>query len=133
MAVAQDLNFDVVRLLHKFFNKDAVIAKAVAGFVLAGGKAFERFFVVIGHAQALASTAGRGFDHDGVADAFGNIHRFFGRFNGVVVTRNGVDLGFVGQLFRGNFVAHGRNGVGLGADEGNAFFFAALGKGFVFA
>jgi hypothetical protein len=43
-----------------------------------------------------------------------------------VVTWNGVHLGFVGQLLRRNFVAHGGNGKVARADEGNALVFAAF-------
>ena len=133
VAVAHHLDFDVARLLYKLLDEDAVVAKAVARLVLAGGKALERFLVVEGHAQALATTAGRGLDHHGIANALGDLHRLFGTGNRVVVAGNGVDLGLVGQLLGRNLVAHGRNGVRLGADEGNALVLAALGKGLVLA
>ena len=132
MAVAQDLNFNVPWFLYKFFNEHAIIAKRVKGFVFAGRKTFKGFFVVGCHAQAFATAACRGFDHDGVAYAFGNFDRGFCRVNGIVVTRNGVDLGFVGQLLRRNFVAHGGNGKVTWADEGNALVFTAFRKCFVF-
>ena len=132
MAVAQDLNFNVSWFLHKFLNEDAVVTKGVKGFVFAGRKTFKGFFVVGCHAQAFATAACRSFDHDGIAYAFGNLDRSFCRFNGIVVTRNGVHLGFVGQLLRSNFVAHGGNGKVARADEGNALVFAAFRKCFVF-
>jgi hypothetical protein len=78
VAVAQHLDLDVARLLHKLLDEDAVVAKAVAGFVLAAGKAFKGFLVVEGHAQALAAAAGAGLDHHGVANALGNFHRLLG-------------------------------------------------------
>jgi hypothetical protein len=132
-AVAQHLDLDMARLLDKLLDEDAVVAKAVARFVLAGGKAFQRLFVVEGHAQALAAAARAGLDHHRVADALGDLDGFWRIGNRVVVTRNGVDLGLIGQLFGSDLVAHGRNGVRLGADEGDAFGLTALGKGFVLA
>ena len=132
MAVAQDLNFNVPWFFHKFLNEDAVITKGVKGFVFAGRKTFKGFFVVGCHTQAFATAACRSFDHDGIADAFGNVDRSFCRGNGVVVTRNGVHLGFVGQLLRRNFVAHGGNGEVARADEGDALVFTTFRKCFVF-
>ena len=133
MAVAQHLNLDVARLLDKLLDEDAVIAKAVAGFVLAAGKAFKSLFVVEGHAQALATAAGRRLNHHGVTDALGNLHRLLRAANRLVVAGDGVDPGLERELLGGNFVAHGGNRMRLGADEGNALVFATLGKRFVLA
>ena len=132
MAVAQHLNFNVTGLFHKLLNEDAVVAKRITGFVAARRETFKGFFVIEGHAQTFATTAGRGFDHHGVANAFGNVDSLLGGINGIVVARNGVDLGFVGQFFGRNLVAHGRNRKVTRANEGNAFVFTAFGKGFVF-
>jgi hypothetical protein len=109
VAVAQDLDFDVARLFHELFDEDAVVAKAVAGFVLAGGEPFKGFLVVEGHAQALAAAAGRGLDHHRVADATWQSPPPLGVGDRVVVARNGVDLGLVGQLLGRDLVAHGGN------------------------
>ena len=54
------------------------------------------------------------------------------RVNGIVVARNGVDFGFVGQFLGSDLVAHGGNRKVAWPNEGNAFVFTALGKGFVF-
>jgi hypothetical protein len=110
VRIAQHLDLDVARLQHVFFDEHAVVAEAVAGFVAAAGEALEGFLVVEGHAKALAATAGRGLDHDRVADVPGNLHRALRRFDGVVPARDGVDLGLVGQLLGGDLVAHGRDG-----------------------
>ena len=131
MAVAQHLNFDVTGFFHKLFNENAVVAKRVACFIAARRKTFKSFFVVEGNAEAFATATRRSFDHDGVANALGNFNSRFGGFNGIVVTRNGVDLGFVGQFLGSNFVAHGGNRKVTRTDECNAFIFTALGEGFV--
>ena len=55
-------------------------------------------------------------------------HRLLGRLDHVVEARDGVDLGRAGQLLRGDLVAHGRDAVVLGADEGDALFLDLLGK-----
>ena len=133
VRVADQLNFNMARLFNKFLNEDTVIAKAVSGFVTATGKALQSFFVIESHAQALATAARRRFDHDGVTNAFGNLHCTLWSFNRIINARNTVHTGLARQLFRFNFVAHGGNGVMLGADEGNALFFTALGELSVFA
>src|SRR6218665_2868422 len=52
-----------------------LVAKAVARFAAATGKALARLLVVAGHAQALAAAAGAGLDHHRVADAAGDLPR----------------------------------------------------------
>ena len=131
LAVAQHLNFDVARLQHVFLDEHAVVAKAVARFVAAAGETLQRFLVVGRHAQALAATTRRGLDHHRVTDVTGDLHCALGRFDGVVPTGNGVHFGFKRQLFRRDLVAHGRNRMRLGTDEGNAFVFATPGEGLV--
>ena len=128
MGVANELDFDVAGLFDEFFDEHAIIAKAVARFVAAAAKALEGLFVVVGHTQALAAAARAGLDHHRVANAFGNLHCFFGRLDGVVHARNTVHACFAGQFFGLDLVAHGSNRIVLGADEGNALFLAALGK-----
>ena len=78
----------------KLFNKDAVIPKAIARFITAAGEAFKGFFIVIGHAQTFTATTCAGFDHHGVANAFGNLDGFLGCFDGVVHTRNAIHACF---------------------------------------
>ena len=132
VRITQHLNFDVARLEHILFDEHPVIAKAVARFIAAGGKPLMGLLVIEGHAKALATAAGTGLDHDGVADAACNLNRLLGRIDGVVVAGDGADLGLAGQLLRSDLVAHGGNGIVLRADEDDAFFLAALGEGFVF-
>ena len=131
VAVAQDLDLDMARLLHELLDEDAVVAEGVARLVLASGKALQRLLVVIGHAQALAAAAGRGLDHHRVADVPRDLHRPLGRCDGVVPARNGVDLGFIGQLLGRDLVAHGRDRMRPRADEGDALVFTALGESLV--
>ena len=109
MAVAQHLNFDMARFLNKLLDEHTVVAKAVARFVAAGRKAFKRFLVVEGHAQALAAAARRGFDHHRVADALGNFDGFLSRLNRVVHAGNAVHACSASQFLGLDLVAHGGN------------------------
>ncbi len=123
----------MARLLDKFFDEHAVVAKAVFGLIAARGEALQRLLVIERHAQALATAARAGFDHHGVANAARNLHRELGGFNRIVYTRNAIHARRARQLLRFDLVTHGGNRVVLGADEHNALFLHPLGKGRVLA
>ena len=118
--VGQDLDLDVPRLDDEFLDEHPVVAERVLGLVAAGREALEGLLVVVGDAQALAAAAGGRLDHHRVADVAGDFDSTLGGIDRVVVARDGVDLGFVGELLRGDLVAHGRHRLRLRADEGNA-------------
>ena len=117
LAVANELDLDVTRLLDKFFNEHPVVAEAVAGLIAATGEAFQSLLVVPGHAQALATPAGTGLDHHRVTNAARNLNRTLGRLDGIVHTRNAVDPSRASQLFGLDLVAHGGNRMVFGANK----------------
>ena len=125
VRVAQHLDLDVARLLDILLDEDAVVAEAVAGFVAAAGEAFEGLLVVVRRAHRLAAAARAGLDHHRVADVLGDLHRVLGLLDRLVPAGDGADLRLPGQLLRRDLVAHRRDAVVLGADEDDAFFFAA--------
>ena len=133
VAVANQLDLDMTRLLDKFFNEHPVVAKAVARLIAAAGETLQRLLVVGGHAQALAAAAGAGLDHHRVTDAAGDFNRALGRLDGAVDAGNAVDAGHQREFFGFDFVAHGRNRVVLWADEDNACLFGPARKIGVFA
>ena len=126
MGVAYQLNLDVARLFDKLLNEHAVITKAVARLVAATGEAFKSLFVVVGHAQPLATAARAGLDHHGVTNAFGNLDRALGQLNRIVDAGNAVHPRLARQFFGLNLVAHGGNRMVFGADEHDARFLAAF-------
>jgi len=123
VAVAEHLDFDVARFEHVLFDEDAVVAEGVAGFVDAGGEAFVRFGVVVGNAQTFTTAAGGGLDHHRITDLPGDFDSGIGAIDGIVVARNGVDLGFDGQLLGLDLVAHLGDRVVLRTDELDPFRF----------
>ena len=123
MRVAQDLDLDVAGLDDELLDEHAIIAKAVARLVHAGGETLMRFLVVMRHAQTLATTTGRSLDHHRVADLPGDFHRLVRAGDGFVVARDGIDARIHRQLLRLDLVAHLAHRVVLGADEDNAFLF----------
>ena len=68
MGVGQNLNFDMARLNHEFFNKDAVIAKGVAGLVHRRTHPVSHIRRTFDDAHAFTAATGRRLDHHGVAD-----------------------------------------------------------------
>ena len=133
MRIAQHLDLDMARLLDIFLDEDPVVAEARACLIAAGRETLEAVLVVESHAQALASATGAGLDHDRVPHPPGNLDRIFGAQNRLVVPRNCADMGRVGELFRGDLVAHRADRIMLGADEGQALFFDAARERFVLA
>ena len=117
---------DVPRLDDEFLDEHPVVAERVLGLVAAGREALEGLLVVMGDAQALAAAAGGCLDHHRVADVAGDFDSTLGGIDRVVVARDGVDFGFVGELLRGDLVAHRRHRLRLRADEGDAFLLQRL-------
>ena len=131
LAVAEDLQLDVVRLDQQAFEVDIAGAEgAVGGGAGAAQRAGELLRAAhLGHADPAA--AERGFDQQRVADRFG------GRF-GFVVGDRAVAAGDHGQAelvhraARLVLVAHQLHVFGRGADEGDAARLAGLGEVGVF-
>ena len=117
MLVAEHLNFDVAGIDDEFFDEDPVVAKGRARLGLGAGEAFSHLVAAPGDAHALAPAPGRGLEHDGIADLVGNCHRVRGVLDHAQIPRHGRDLGGVGEFLRLDLVAHGGDGVGIGADE----------------
>ena len=79
VLVAQHLNLDVARLLDIFLDEHAVVAEARLGLGLRRGEALADLSSAVGDAHALAAAAGRGLDHDRIADLVGDLDRLLGR------------------------------------------------------
>ena len=126
LGVTNQLDFDMAGFFDELFNKDTVVAEAIACFVTATGETFQRLFVVVGHAQTFTATTCTSFDHHGVANAFGNLDGFLRCFDGIVHTRNAIHACFCSELFGSDFVAHRCDGMVFRSYENNARFFTAL-------
>ncbi len=69
--------------------------------------------------HALAAAAGRGLDHDGVADLVGDFRRLCRALDHAEVARDGRDLRRIGEFLRFDLVPHRLDRAGVGADEDN--------------
>mmetsp|Transcript_27768 Transcript_27768/g.51746 ORF Transcript_27768/g.51746 Transcript_27768/m.51746 type:complete len:213 (-) Transcript_27768:83-721(-) len=128
MAVTQNLNLDMPGLGHEFLNEDPVIAKAVGRLVLGGLKALAGLFVGPGNAHALAATAGGSLQHHWVADFIGDFDRLIRVFDQPHIAGHRADARVLGDLFRGDLVAHLLNRAHRWADKGNALRIQRFGE-----
>ena len=120
VLVAEHLDLDVARVDDELLDEHAVVAEARLGLRAGRAVAFLGLLGVEGDAHALAAAAGRGLDHDGVADLGGDLDGVLGVVDLPQVARHRRHLGFGGRLLALDLVAHGRNGLGIGADEDDA-------------
>ena len=120
VAVRQHLDLDVARVLDELLDEHAVVGEAGARLVGGGAEALARLLVAARDAHALAAAAGRGLDHDRIADFLGDLHRLVGILDHAEIAGDGIDARFLGQLLGFDLVAHRGDGVRIGPDEGDA-------------
>ena len=80
------------------------------------------------NAHALAAAAGRGLDHHRIADLVGDLHRLLFVLDDAEMAGDRGNLGLGGCLLGFDLVAHGGDGIGVGADEHNAGLLERAGK-----
>ena len=128
VLVAQHLDLDVARALDELLDEDAVVAEGVLGLGANGGEALLHVLLVPGDPDALAAAAGRGLQHHRIADLAADLHGVSGVVDLADVAGHAGDPGGGGELLGFDLVAHGLDGVGIGADEDDALVGAALGE-----
>ncbi len=128
VPVGQHLDLDMPRLLDEPLDEDAVVAEAGLRLAARQDKAFARLRFVMRDAHALAAAAGRGLDHDRIADLGGDADRGVHVRHHVGIAGHGADAGLLGEALGFDLVAHRRDRLRLGADEGDAFGLQPLGE-----
>ena len=131
-AVAEDLHLDMARIMDIFFHIQTAVAEIRNRL---GGRAVVGILEILDaerHANTLAAAAGRGLEHNGIADTLGLADGFVEVTERAVraqsdrnAGRNRVALGF-------RFVAHQADGRGGRADKGKTCLRGALGEVRVF-
>ena len=104
----------------ELLDEHAVVAERGLGLRLREGEAFLHFLAVEGDAHALAAAAGRGLDHHGIADLVGDLDGVLRVGDLAEVAGHGRDLGRGCGLLGFDLVAHGGDGLRVGADEDDA-------------
>ena len=111
LCVAEDLEFDVVRVLDEFLDVNAGIAEGFFGLGAGGVITFDERNVVVRHAHAASAAAGDGLDHDGIADAFGDGERVLLVFDDAFRTGRRGHAGFFGERAADGLVFEGVHGA----------------------
>ena len=129
VAVAEDLELDVARVLHVAFQQHRSVAEGGLRHALRGGQRLGELGVRAHDLHALAAATGRGLDDQRIADGM----RLFGEVGVVLLVavvaghqRHGV-LGH--QLLGGGLGAHRLDALRIGADEHDAGVLAGARKG----
>src|ERR1700736_4333076 len=110
MAVAHDLELDMMRTFNEFFDVNSSIAERLFRFNPSRMKSLDQASIVVRGAHATAASARNGLNHDRVTNCLGHFKGFFlGAYLSVASRRDRYPR-FSG-LFPGCIlVAHGSNG-----------------------
>ena len=107
MLVGKDLDFDVTRTFDELLEIDFAGTERALGFATGGGEGGGQIFRTIHGAHTFAAAAGSGLQHDGIANACGNVGGLFGRGEAMNAAGSAGHTRFVGGLA----------GVGLGTEN----------------
>ena len=116
MGIGDDLELDVVRIQHQFFQVALAITEAGNRFVRGSSEERMEFFGLEAGTHATATTTSCGLDHHREADFFGLRKSFVGIDDDF---RAGSDRHAIGNRIgtSRSFVAHHRNHFRGGSDE----------------
>ena len=120
LLVADQLDFDVARLFDELFDEHAIIAETGQCFAADAVKTFAHVSFAPRQAHALAAAAGRSLHHHRIADASGDFDRVFGAGDFTDKAGDDADAGGLCAALALDLVAHGGDGGGRWADEGDA-------------
>ena len=128
VGVGHDLDLDVARGGHESFEEESVVAEGARG--LTAGR-LQRFGQLLGlehRVHAFASASGGGFDEHGEPDIGRGRDQGFVAHGGVLRAGHERDSAGGYGLFGGDLVAHGPDGVRVGAEEDDAGGLAGRGE-----
>ncbi len=120
VLVAEHLDLDVARIDDELLDEHPIVAEARLGLRAGRAEPLLGLLGVEGDAHALAAAAGRGLDHDGVADLGGDLDGVLGIRDLAEVAGHGRHLGLGRGLLALDLVAHGGNRARVGTDEDDA-------------
>ena len=132
VGVGEELDFDVAGALDEFFEVDFAGAEAAFGFAAGGGEGGFHLGCGGDGAHAFAAAAGRGLEHDGVADLGSDADGFGDGGEAGDAAGDSGHGGCVGGLAGAGLGAEGAHGGGGRADEDDAGALAGFGEGGVF-
>ena len=120
VRVGQHLDLDMARAGDEPLDEHPVVAEGGGGLGRRARKTFRDLVGAVRDAHALAAAAGRGLDHDGIADLVGDADRLLRVRDEAHMAGHGGDAGLRREPLRCDLVAHRGDGVGGRADEDDA-------------
>ena len=133
VAVAQDLDFDVARLLNQALNEHGPVAKGTLRLTDGSCKFLFQHGRIMHRTHAFASSASTRLDQQGESDALGFPLGFCGVRNGTIGAWDHGDVSLGHGVFGGKLGTHDFNGMGLGPHETNPRPFHGLRENGIFA
>jgi hypothetical protein len=125
VLVGQQLHLDVAGVDDGFFDIDFAVSERTLCLALGGFQRRAQFLPRVHQSHALATAAGRGFQHDGIANAFGDFFAFLSRSEASRRSWNKWNAGFFHLPPGAGFRAHQIHGVRSWSDK----FHARIGAG----
>ena len=127
-VVGKNLDLDVAGMLHKALHVHGVVAEGHTRLGTGRGVSLLKLLGVPGLAHALAATAGRRLDKQGIPDLVGNLESLLERLDLAGAAGNaGHACGDHGLLGVG-LLAHAVDDIGGGTDEDKVVVSASAGK-----
>ncbi len=129
LAVGEYLDFHVTRIAEELFQIDHRVAEGGTGLGAGQLGRLDQVFFLVHHAHAATTAAASGLDDHRVAHFTGDAQGFL-----LVFRQRAVGAGnhryarFDHGVLGGHLVAHQADGVGFGADEGEARLFDLFGE-----
>ena len=105
-TIAEHLNFDMSRCGEVFFDIDFVIAKGRLALRAGGAEGRWHFLSGICHFHPASTTAGSGFDDDGVAELFSDFQSSIQIGNAALRAWYAGHTKGAHRVFRAYFIAH---------------------------
>ncbi len=128
LAVAENLELDVARVLDEFLDVNPAVGKRLFSLAAGGVVALDQRDVVVGGAHSAAAAAGHGLDHHRVADFLGGLERLLFGLDDVLRSGRDRHAGLAGQLAAQGLVLQRIHRVGLRANEADVAVLADLGE-----
>ena len=117
MAVGDHLDFDMARLAEILLEIDGIVAKGSLGFGLRCTDGVLKVFLGLGDLHAPPAAASSGLHEHRIADLLGDLLRFADASHTAIGPWNTWHASIDHRLLGGDFVAHGADVLGFGANE----------------
>lgn len=127
-GVAEDLKFDVVRVLDEFLDVYPRITERLFSFRASRVVPLDERYVIVGGPHAATTTAGDGLDHHWIADALGHRQCFLLGLDQAIRTGRRWDFGSLSQIAAAGLIVQRIHGRRTRSDEADVATFADVGE-----